>query len=60
MRQRLQNVPQNIGLVRNPLQVRILLPVVIGNGISLEELRILHQQLDRLVASLRRFQRRAQ
>ena len=31
MRQRLQNVSQNVGLLRDALQVRILLSVVIGD-----------------------------
>lgn len=56
MRQRLQNVPQNVGLLRDTFQVRILLAVVIGHVIGLEKLRVLDGQLNRLIASPSGFQ----
>ncbi len=53
VRQGLQIVAQKIGLVGDALQVGVLLPIVVGNRIGLEELRVFDQQFDGRGASLR-------
>ena len=60
MRERLQNVSENVRLIPDSLQVWIFFAVVISNRIGFEKLRILDQQFDRLSASLRSFQGRVQ
>ena len=48
---RLQDLPQYIGRP-GALQMRILDPAVVGNRIGLEEVCILHQEINRLVATV--------
>ena len=42
-RERFQNVSQNIRLIRNPLQMRILVAIVICNRVRFEKLSVFHQ-----------------
>ena len=49
--QRLQDLSQYIGRL-GALQMRILDPAVVGNRIGLEEVCILHQEINRLVATV--------